>query len=152
MYENSRFLKNRYTFCGVNTNFGQQWAPPAYYHLTPIVSKGKHCKQIHVVSMSRHYHGHRPKQNGYQFADSIFNFLNENYYIWLQISLKYVPRGIDLLHKSYNAPVSYPTLRHFVTEMCMCAHFCYKMVHCGIIVWCIMGFVIWDNCHQHLFM
>ena len=43
MYENSRFLKNRYTFCGVNTNFGQQWAPPAYYHLIPIVSKGKHC-------------------------------------------------------------------------------------------------------------
>ena len=43
MYENSRFLKNRFTFCGVNTNFGQQWAPPAYYHLTPIVSKGKHC-------------------------------------------------------------------------------------------------------------
>ena len=39
---NSRFLKNRFTFCGVNTNFGQQWAPPAYYHLTPIVSKGKH--------------------------------------------------------------------------------------------------------------
>ena len=46
MYENSRFLKNRFTFCGVNTNFGQQWAPPAYYHLTPIVSKGKHCDVI----------------------------------------------------------------------------------------------------------
>ena len=44
MYENSRFLKNRFTFCGVNTNFGQQWAPPAYYHLTPIESKGKHCR------------------------------------------------------------------------------------------------------------
>ena len=42
MYENSRFLKNRFTFCGVNTNFGQQLAPAAYYHLTPIVSKGKH--------------------------------------------------------------------------------------------------------------
>ena len=42
MYENSRFLKNRFTFYGVNTNFGQQWAPPASYHLTPIVSKGKH--------------------------------------------------------------------------------------------------------------
>ena len=23
-----------------------------------------------------------------------------------------------------------------------CAHFCYKMVHCGIFVWCIMGYVI----------
>ena len=47
MYENSRFLKNRFTFCGVNTNFGQQWAPPAYYHLTPIVSKGKHWYILH---------------------------------------------------------------------------------------------------------
>ena len=25
----------------------------------------------------------------------------------------------------------------------MCAHFCYRMVHCGIFVWCIMGFVRW---------
>ena len=23
----------------------------------------------------------------------------------------------------------------------MCAHFCYKMLHCGIFVWCIVGFV-----------
>ena len=51
MYKNSRFLKNRFTFCGVNTNFGQQWAPPAYYHLTPIVSKGKHCTtMLHFIS------------------------------------------------------------------------------------------------------
>ena len=26
----------------------------------------------------------------------------------------------------------------------MCAHFCYKMLHCGISVWCILGFVRWD--------
>ena len=25
----------------------------------------------------------------------------------------------------------------------MCAHFCYQMVHCGIFVWCIVGFVRW---------
>ena len=54
MYENSRFLKNRFTFCGVNTNFGQQWAPPAYYHLTPIVSKGKHCKEPNNWLMGLH--------------------------------------------------------------------------------------------------
>ena len=55
MYENSRFLKNRFTFCGVNTNFGQQWAPPAYYHLTPIVSKGKHCQgSVTIVQPFRH--------------------------------------------------------------------------------------------------
>ena len=25
----------------------------------------------------------------------------------------------------------------------MCAHFCYKIVHCGIFVWCTVGFVRW---------
>ena len=53
MYENSRFLKNRFTFCGVNTNFGQQWAPPAYYHLTPIVSKGKHWMVKHFTATAK---------------------------------------------------------------------------------------------------
>ena len=39
---------------------------------------------------------------------------------------------IDLSHKSHNAPVPYPIMHHFVTEMCMCTHFCYKVVHCGM--------------------
>ena len=28
----------------------------------------------------------------------------------------------------------------------MCAHFCYKMVHCRILFWCIVGFVKLVNC------
>ena len=28
----------------------------------------------------------------------------------------------------------------------MCAHFCYKMVQCGIFVWCTVGFVRWFYC------
>ena len=28
----------------------------------------------------------------------------------------------------------------------MCAHVWYKMVHWGILVWCIMGFVRWASC------
>ena len=47
--------------------------------------------------------------------------------------------SFDLLHKSHNAPVPYPIMYNFVTEMCTCAHFCYKMVHCGISVWCTAG-------------
>ena len=35
--------------------------------------------------------------------------------------------------KSHNAPKKYPTMHHFETEMCMCAHFLYKVVHCGIL-------------------
>ena len=50
---------------------------------------------------------------------------------------------IDQLHKSHDTPVPYPIMHHFVTEICMCAHFCYKMVHCGIWDWCIVGYVRW---------
>ena len=77
MYENSRFLKNRFTFCGVNTNFGQQWAPPAYYHLTPIVSKGKHCVRIHST-MNDPCIGAWPIKHGYVtlYANVSCYFLN----------------------------------------------------------------------------
>ena len=49
---------------------------------------------------------------------------------------------IDLLHKLHNLPLLCPIMHHFVTEMC--AHFCYKMMHYGIFVQCIMGFVRWS--------
>ena len=50
---------------------------------------------------------------------------------------------------SHNAPLSYPTMHHFVTEICTCAHFCYKK--------CIVGYRNWPRyglrwsgwyCHQ----
>ena len=31
-------------------------------------------------------------------------------------------------------------MHHFATERCTGAHFCYKMVYCGMWDWCIMGF------------
>ena len=56
-------------------------------------------------------------------------------------------------------PVPYTKLQYFVTEMCTCEHFCYKMVYCGIfVVWCIVGFAISDwhwhwkwNAHTDLY-
>ena len=52
-------------------------------------------------------------------------------------------RLVNLLHRSHNAPVIYPTPHHFVIEICTRAHFCYKVVHYEIFVWCIVGFVRW---------
>ena len=46
----------------------------------------------------------------------------------------------DLLHKSHNATVPYPTMLHFVTKMCTC-------VHCSVTKWCVMGHLfdaLWD--------
>ena len=58
-----------------------------------------------------------------------YSFINE--IVWKVES-------IDPYHKSLD---KYPTIHLFVTEMCTRAHFCYKMVHCGIWDWCIVGFV-----------
>ena len=47
---------------------------------------------------------------------------------------------IDMLHKCKNAPVSYRTMRHSVTEMCTC-------VHISVTKWCIVGYLsnaLWD--------
>ena len=41
---------------------------------------------------------------------------------------------IDLLLKSHNASNSYPTMHHFVTEMCTC-------VHISVTKWCIVGYL-----------
>ena len=43
----------------------------------------------------------------------------------------------------HDAPVPYTTTHHFVTERCTCtrAHFSYKMMHCGTVVKCIVGFM-----------
>ena len=32
----------------------------------------------------------------------------------------------------------------------MCVHFCYKMVHCEIFVWCIVGFVGLSLCNKSI--
>ena len=48
--------------------------------------------------------------------------------------------SIELLHKSQHAPVPYPTMLYFVTEMCTCVHISVtngalwdiSLMHCGI--------------------
>ena len=47
-------------------------------------------------------------------------------------SFSQIPQCIRLL--SHNAPLCNRNVH-------ICAHFCYNVVHCGIVVWCIVGFV-----------
>ena len=44
---------------------------------------------------------------------------------------------IDQSHISHNVFDKYPTVHHF-------ARFCYKVLHCGIWYWCIVGLRIWS--------
>ena len=55
-------------------------------------------------------------------------------------------RTIDYSQKPYNAPVPYPILHYFVTEMCTTVHISVKNGHCGIFVWCIVGFELLYLC------
>ena len=47
---------------------------------------------------------------------------------------------IDPSHKSHHASDKYPTMHHFVSEMCTC-------VHISVTKWCIVGYgtgALWD--------
>ena len=50
-------------------------------------------------------------------------------------------KWLEASHKLLNTSDKYLTKNHFVTNVHMRAYFCYKMMHCGIWDWCIMGFV-----------
>ena len=57
--------------------------------------------------------------------------------------------NVDLIHKSHNAPLPYPTMHYFITEMCTCVHILLQNcelwdmgeVHCGI---CEMGILCYN--------
>ena len=49
-------------------------------------------------------------------------------------------------HKSHNASDEYPTMHHFVTEMC-------TRVHISVTKWCIVGYwtnALWDLCDKSI--
>ena len=52
----------------------------------------------------------------------------------LYTSLASIYKPVALLHKSHNAAVPYPTMHHFVTEMCTC-------VHISVTKWCFVGYL-----------
>ena len=66
-------------------------------------------------------------------CDSVFDFEQPS------PSLKHHHCGIGLLHRSHSATFCNRNVH-------MCAHFCYKMVHYGIFVKYIVGFVRWIHC------
>ena len=82
-------------------------------------------------------------QNGDHFVSvlvcmmyrSLTDFIGLNQYKYMHISW-----AIDLLHKCHNTAVLYPTIQHFVKEMC-------TRVHIFVTIWCIVGYLsnaLWD--------
>ena len=62
------------------------------------------------------------------------------------VSVHQIAHATDIYtsHKFHNASDKYPPMHYFVTEMYIHAHFCYRMVHCRIRDWCIVGFAQHD--------
>ena len=73
----------------------------------------------------------RPRQNGRRFSDDIFKciFFNENAWISIKISLKFVPKGpinkipalvqIMAWHRSGDKPLSEPMMVSLLTHICV---------------------------------
>ena len=57
----------------------------------------------------------------------------------LAVALHWEWIAIDLLHKSHNAPVSHPTMHHFVTEMCT-----FLLQNDALWYICLMLHALWD--------
>ena len=114
-----------------------------------------------LLSWTHHnYSSSPPGQNGHLFAANNFKciLMNETFHILIEISLKFIPtshylnqcwpdslthiggtRGkwVNLIHKSHNTPVPYPTMHHS-EQKCV---FLFWMVHYGIWNRWTMGFV-----------
>ena len=82
-----------------------------------------------IKSVSNNY-TLRPRQNGHYFPDNIFKyiFLNENIWIAIKISLKFVPKGpsnkilalvqIMAWHRPGNKPLSEPMMVRLSMHIC----------------------------------
>ena len=90
----------------------------------------------------------RPRQNGRHFPDDIFKriFLNENVWIWLKISLKFVPKGpinnipalvqIMAWRRPGDKPLSEPMMVNLSTHICVSRP--------QLVNTCFMG--VWISC------
>ena len=100
----------------------------------------------------------RPRQNGRHFPDESFKwiFLNENVWILIEISLKFVPRcpinNIPALVqmmawcRSGDKPLSEPMMVNFLTHMCVTRP---QWLNSAYITWMGMGSRNVTPGHQH---
>ena len=85
---------HKWTFCFIGPLHRVLWL----WEYTPTLGKKKKNQQVADLQTFLEdcfFNTLRPRQNGRHFADAIFNyiFLNENIWIPIKISLKFVPKG-----------------------------------------------------------
>ena len=100
----------------------------------------------------------RPRQNGCHFRDNIFKyiFLNENVWISIKISLKFVPKGpinniaalvqIMLWHRPGDKPLSEPMMDSLLMHICITwPQWVEKTTPVMIITLCMDGLTHWGR-------
>ena len=112
----------------------------------PLLQKGSNshhlsnlCTRIHIylylhklyASITPYINTLRPRQNGRHFPDDIFKciFINENVWISIKISLKFIPKGrinnipalvqIMAWRRPGDKPLSEPTMVSLLTHICV---------------------------------
>ena len=111
----------------------------SYYSVTPITSTQRNIASMATAGRRRTPSIHmeytvntlRPRQNGRHFADDMFKciFLNENVWIPIEISLKFVPKGsinnnpalfwIMAWRRPGDKPLSEPMMVSSLTHICV---------------------------------
>ena len=124
--------------CGTElTQKGHHWYmvyPIKYVHGFLIRFCGyRYCfsEFVNVIYLHILFNTLRPRQNGCHFPDDIFKwiFLNENVWTWINISLKFVPRGpinniptlvqVMAWRRPGDKPLSEPTMVRLPTRICV---------------------------------
>ena len=101
------------------------WWPVDSPHGWPVMREAFPCDDAIIINTLR------PRQNGRHFADDIFKciFLNQNVWIPIKISLKFVPKGpinnipslvqIMVWHRPGAKPLSEPMMVSLLTHNCV---------------------------------
>ena len=104
-----------------------------------------HGKLTCVIIDIKHLNPLKPRQNGWHFPDNIFKsiFLNENIWISIIISLKFVPKNpinnmtalIEMMvwRRSGNKSLSEPMMVSLLTHICVTRH--HWQLDCPTVCW-----------------
>ena len=111
---------------------------------TPYKAGSNNIRNMNYLTLKYSINTLRPRQNGRHFADDIFKciFLNENAWISLKFSLKFVPKGpinnnpalvqIMAWRRSGDKPLSEPMMIGLPTHICVTRPQWVKTVHTQI--------------------
>ena len=118
------------SYQGAGLCLSQYW-PIFTLHMTSLSHRKSRSVNPSLRGIGNRFNTLRPRQNGRHFPDDIFKyiFLNENIWIWIKISLKFVSKGsinnipaldqIMAWRRPGDKPLSEPMMVRLPTHICV---------------------------------